>query len=291
MIDSTKFNVYFFREKTQEEVNFKTINEYFIALGNTSLEPGSDKAVFSYHLSRFDVNLEFILTKASAVPSLDRLNPKYLEIKIHCEFPLVLPSYIAKKMFEVIKNFSIHFHYFVYSEMFEDVTTYQNELLVAAFSRAKKHYLTKYQSISSLYYNVPETKLNQVLFYVDEQLSLQQTLSSKLIYCPNYIYLKNEINEIILGFEWQEGTAVIIPPQTDIVVYSNETKSKVYRLSEVILKINKYLIRIPGFLDSARMINPKKKKKVARIMKKLKLKEVEDKLLIVVKDKILDNME
>lgn len=272
----SKYNLHFFKEKHQD-ILVDNLVRYFRSRANYQILTIDNELVFKYTHPLFKYHAEFRLTPKSIVPNLYKLNSRFLNINMHFNISLLMPSYIANILFLEVKDFIKHFKLYTYNNLFEDVLSFKIELLNKTYEMLKTSFVENNPLILEDYYLVPKTKLQSILKYEDEVEALKKHYEGQDIEIPSYVFLKkgDEVKNTIWLYD---QSATIFPPYTDLIIYKYLDSTKVILYDEVKEILNKQLESVPGFLLGSKVLLEKQAKKAHKKIKKAKLSDVDIKI-------------
>ncbi|RJX23589.1 MAG: hypothetical protein C4537_08195 [Acholeplasma sp.] len=267
------FNIHFFKEKTRK-IDIEQLIAHFESIEGIRVEMDDRSVRFIYTHPRLQHDAMFLITPKSQVPDIYRLSPKFLDLNFHLEMPILTPDYLARHLFEMVKQVSDRFGFHVYNEMFEDVLPFKMDVVLKVFDMVKKAYINKNPILLQDYHIVNKEKLNGILRYLDDMAELQNYYKELETYVPKYHFLATEKNELTIGIEWKEHTLTVFPPHLDYVFYRLNNEIKIIRYDELYPLIDKILVDVPGFIKGTKVIQKKTASKIYRIMKKTKFTKV-----------------
>ncbi|VEU82382.1 hypothetical protein [Acholeplasma hippikon] len=270
----SQFYLHFFKEKSRT-IDMEQVIEHFESEEGFEVEM-DDKAVrFLYSHPRLGYVCAFYITRKSQVPNIQRVSPKYLEVNFHLELPILSPNYFVKHVIQLVKKVCDKFDLFVLSEMFNDVLEFNADRIFRVYQMVKKAYLEKYPEEQDKYYFFREEKLNSVLRYMDEMVSLQAYYDDLDTIVPKYHFIKDEEDNPYLAVEWKENSLTVFPPYVDYLLYRQaDDMVKVIDYNEFLKKTEKLLLDVPGFLQGTKVVSKKANKKLNKIARKGKFTPV-----------------
>lgn len=276
-----KYVLHFFKEQTRK-FDFEQMLSFFDEIPEAKEDENN-----SEHKNEFKIlydnptlttKAEFVFSKKSTVRDLHRLNPKFLDVNMRLEIPVTTTTFAAKYVFEIAKKLAEEFDFYVYNEFFKDIILFRMPTVIKSFELTKENFKEKYNYLLEDIYFCSQDKLNDILKYVNEQYALQRYYRDQGIYVPNYYIIVDEEGTLHFATHWQEGQLTVFPPQIDYVYYSinKATKTEVIPYPELMAKIEKFTVNVPGFLENTKVItNKKHNKRIMRILKKAKFTDVE----------------
>lgn len=270
----SQFYLHFFKEKSRT-IDMEQVVEHFEAEEGYEIEMDDKSVRFLYSQPNLGYVCAFYITRKSQVPNIQRVSPKYLEVNFHLEIPILSPNYFVKQVIQQVKKICDKFNLYVLSEMFNDVLEFNSDRIFRVYQMVKKAYLEKYPEEYDKYYFFREEKLNGILRYTDELVSLQSYYDDLDTIVPKYHYIKDEENNPYLAVEWKENTLSVFPPYVDYLLFrESDDMVKVIDYNEFLKKTDKILLDVPGFLQGTKVISKKAGKKVSKIGKKHKFSPV-----------------
>src|SRR5690554_3062382 len=289
-----KYVLHFFKEQTRK-FDFEQMLSFFDEIAETKEDENnnehSKEFKILYNNPILSSKAEFIFSNKSAVRDLHRLNPRFLDVNMRVEIPIITTSYAASFIFEIVKKLTEEFNFYVYNDLFKDIIELRMPTVIRSFELTKENFKEKYNYLLEDIYYCPKDKLNDVLKYVNEQYSLQRYYRDQEIYVPNYHIVVDEDNKIYFAMHWQEGKLTVFPPHLDYVYYNtnNATKTTIIPYYELIAKIEKLTTNVPGFLENTKVIeNKKNNRRVIKTLKKAKFTNVEKNLKRINLNQIID---
>jgi len=267
------FNIYFFKEK-QRNIQIEEIINFFEEIGDCRSSSSEDEFKYTYtHPVLNDYSCSFILSKKSVVPEIYRISPKYLDLKFRIEFPILTPTYIAVGFLNIVKKLTQIFGYYVYCEFFKDAIAFKIDIVQSTFELVKDYYLKKYQDNLNEYDFISKDRLTSILRYIDEMSALKTYYSDLKINVPEYHCLKDNQNKLCFAIEWKDLTATLVPSQVDYVFYKHAGVVSIYKYSEILELINKYLLDVPSFISGTKITPENNLRKISKTVLKSKLEK------------------
>lgn len=262
------FYIHFFKEKSRQ-LDMVEVIEYFERIEGIEVEMDEKSVRFIYTHPRLGYSCTFFITPRSQVPNIQRLSPQYLEVNFHLKLPIFSPNYFVKQVIQMIKKVCDHFNFFILSEMFEDVLSFNAERIFKVFEMVKRAYIEKYPDEASKYIFLKEDKISGILRYIDEKPALQAYYDDLDTLLPRYYFIKDEQDIPYIATEWKEQETIVFPPYLDYVLFhQTDGVIKVISYEELILKFNKQLLDVPGFLQDTKVIPKKYSKTINKKTKK-----------------------
>lgn len=289
-----KYVLHFFKEQTRK-FDFEQMLSFFDEIAearedeNNSEFSNQFKIIYSNPVLKSKA--EFIFTNKSAVRDLHRLNPRFLDVNMRVEIPVLTTTYAANFIFDIVKKLTEEFNFLVYNELFKDIIEYRTPTVLRSFELTKENFKEKFSYLLENIYSCQKEKLNDILKYVNEQYSLQRYYRDQEVYVPNYHIIVDENKKLFYAIHWTEGKLTVFPPHIDYVYYNtnNATKTTIIPYHELLAKIEKMTTNVPGFLENTKVIENKKNlKKIIKTLKKAKFTYVEKTFRRINLDQIID---
>ncbi len=270
-----QFNIHFFKEKSRK-IDLEQLIAFFENIEGFDVEMDEQSVRFIYTHPRLSYNALFMITPKSEVPDIYRLNPRFLDLNFHLEMPILTPNYVAEQIFDLARKVSDRFDFAIYNEMFEDVLSFKMDTVMKVFTMLKEAYMEKNPIILNDYYYLTTEKLHSIYRYLDDYQELQEYYQELNTYVPRYHFLSTDNKKLAVGIEWKELSLTVFPIHVDYIFYRIEQSIKVYDAASVYELIDKYLIDVPGFIKGTKVMPKKMNKKIHKIIRKAKLKELND---------------
>lgn len=285
-----KFKLHFFKEKVRT-LDFEKILSFFDDYPEATLLPtkADDLEVkILYHLPIINLKAYFVLSKKSNVAEIYKLSPQYLDVNFRFEISLLTPNFSAKLVFEVVEKLIKTFELFCFNYLLEDVMEYKREVILRSFEIAKQNFKDKHQYELTDYYYFPESKLNDCLKYLYEQYDLYRFYKEQEVIVPNYLIIKDENERIYFAIDWKENTKTVFPPHLSYIFYTFGNEKRILPFEEVMAKLERFTVSVPGFIENTKVIAVKKIKRVHKIVKKIKVTPINYKFKQVLLKQLID---
>lgn len=245
--------------------------DFFETIEGMEVEMDEKSVRFLYTHPRLGYTCAFFITPKSQVPNIQRLSPQFLEVNFHLRLPILSPNYFVKHVIQLIKKVCDRFNFFVLSEMFEDVLSFNAERIFKVFEMVKRAYVEKYPNEANNYVFTKEEKLSGILRYIDEKDALQSYYDDLDTLLPKYYFIKDEQEQSYIATEWKEHDTIVFPPYLDYLLFhQTDGVIKVISYVEFVEKFKKQLLDVPGFLQDTKVIPKKNSKSINKKTKKMK---------------------
>ena len=284
------FLLHFFKEKSRS-FDYERLLSFFDEVSEAKMADVSETSSevrIEYRHPVLRTKADFIISRKSTVHDIYKLDPQYLDVNFRLEMPLMTPFYSAKKVFDIVDKLCKEFNFAVYHNLFEDVLKFKMEVVEKVFDIDRKKYREKYGYQLTNYYYYPDHKLNDCLKYVDEQYDLHRYYKELDVYVPNYFVVVDDQDKVHFTVEWRENTLTLFPPHIDYIYYRVGLENKILPYDEVMAKIEKMTVSVPGFLQNTKVIEHKALKKVMKILKKSKFTLINQSLVHIEIDQVMD---
>ncbi|MDY0346511.1 MAG: hypothetical protein RBQ70_02465 [Acholeplasma sp.] len=284
------FLLHFFKEKSRS-FDYERLLSFFDEVSEAKMADVSETSSevrIEYRHPVLRTKADFIISRKSTVHDIYKLDPQYLDVNFRLEMPLMTPFYSAKKVFDIVDKLCKEFNFAVYHNLFEDVLKFKMEVVEKVFDIDRKKYREKYGYQLTNYYYYPDHKLNDCLKYVDEQYDLHRYYKELDVYVPNYFVVVDDQDKVHFTVEWRENTLTLFPPHIDYIYYRVGLENKILPYDEVMAKIEKMTVSVPGFLQNTKVIEHKALKKVMKILKKSKFTPINQSLVHIEIDQVMD---
>lgn len=282
-----KFQIFFFKENTRSFdsealVSFLLENEWIEAVNE------DDQFALNYSNKLIGLDFSFIFSKVSRVPDIARLSPKYLDLDCYVEFDMLLPMFKVATITNIIEKIASRFNFLIYNYLFEDVTSFSNDIIKQAYDRArriyKEKYLVEYQGLTY----VSKVKLDAYYKYLLDAKSTNEYYNNKYLFLDAYFGLNHTTSNVVFVSKFRLDCALIIPPNVDIVEIEVNGVKSLYNYKEIEVLIKKHIKEFPGFVGNTKMIEESSLKKVKKIISKLKVQPLLDRITVIEKESLID---
>ncbi len=264
-----QFKFYFLKEGTRVFDRTELLT-YFQANSNVTLEKNGENRDYTYHHPILDFDAHFILSSKSAIPHLERLNPKYFDVNFRVEFDIKLPTYCVELILDMADEIAKMFKFSVYNESYEDVITFKKNILAKTFDVWKNAYKSKNEEEIASYSRLDSTLLSQIYNYILRKPKLEVLLDRNKIQLSDYFFMRTDKSRsAFVCMAWDGENSFIIPPGIDILYYSDSKVKKYIAMQELSTKANKYFKIIDGY-SNIKIVDDKVVGKLKKIILKSK---------------------
>lgn len=285
-----KFIIHFFK-KEERTIDYEKIISFLEAypeIKHVVNETTDSEFKFLYRQPILKSEAFFVFSKKSTVFDIHRLNPLYLDVNFRFEMPITAAYYNAEIVLKIVQELTKEFNFYVYNSLLSDVSEFNFKKVFEIFKHAKEQYKEKYSYQLKDVYFYPDSKFSSCLKYIKEQYDLQLYYREQNVYVPNYYIVADETDNVHFTIQWQEGKKTMFPPNIDYVYYIRENKTLLIPYIELMAKLEKYTINVPGFIENTKVIDEKKIKKVTKLLKKAKFTVVNKKFKKIEIEQIID---
>lgn len=263
------FKFYFLKEGTRVFDRTELLT-FFQANPNISMDRKGEDRDFIYHHPILDFTAHFILSSKSAIPHLERLNPRYLDVNFRVEFDIILPTYCVELVLDIAEELAKMFKFYIYNESYEDVVAFRKNTIVKTFELWKNAYKNKNEEEISKFSRIDSASLAQIYNYILRKPKLEVLLDKTKINIPNYFFMRTDKSRTaFVCMSWDGMTPFIIPPGIDILYYDDTKFKKYIAMTELCLKGEKYMKIIDGY-SNIKMVDIKSVSKLKKLIMKTK---------------------
>ncbi|MDE5715260.1 MAG: hypothetical protein K2I42_03915 [Anaeroplasmataceae bacterium] len=281
------FKFYYLKEGTRifDRTDLLT---YFQANPNISIEKRGDERDFIFHHPILDFTAHFILSSKSAIPHLERLDPKFYDVNFRVEFDIKLPTYCVELILDIAEELAKIFKFVVYNESYENAVPFRKNALAKTFEIWKNAYKNKNEEEVASFSRIDPTSLSQIYNYILRKPKLEVLLDKNKIQISDYFFMRTDRSRTaFVCMSWDGNTPFIIPPGIDILYYSEPRNQKYIAMDELCSKADKFLKPIDGY-GSIKMVDAKCVSKVKKIITKNKFAPLTVELKEINLNEILD---
>lgn len=278
---------YFFKEnlrfydKADVLAFFEAIPEITITNVNEEYHLIYDNKVLNY-------KAKFIIGNKSVVPNIQTLNPAFYDINIRLELSLMLPIYKANLLFKICGELCQRFNFFIYNELYEDVSPFRINMLVQAYTKIKQAYKMKYEEEFMQYYKCNANILETVYDYTINKDVIVSKIQDENLVGLDYVFLGEKGNRNIkLGVRYDGFSPFVLPAYLDYIIYLDK-EVRFIKADEFINKCSKLLKVADTNVFGVTYTVQKDIKKLQKILEKSKFTLVTTPFVEVDEQKILD---
>lgn len=243
---------------------------FFQANPNISIERRGEDRDFVYHHPVLNFDAHFVLSSKSAIPHLERLNPRYFDVNFRVEFDITLPSYYVELILDIAEELAKMFKFVVYNESYEDVISFRKNTLIKTFDIWKNAYKNKNEEEISKYSRIDPASLSEIYNYILRKPKLEVLLDKTKIEISNYFFMRTDKSRTaFVCMTWDGYSSAIIPPGIDIFYFNDGKNQKYIAMTELSVKADKLLKTIDGY-GNLKMIDIKSVPKLRKLLIKAK---------------------
>ncbi|MCR5786439.1 MAG: hypothetical protein K6G28_01900 [Acholeplasmatales bacterium] len=280
------FRYYFLKEGNRvydksELITFLKANPY-IRLEDEGM---IKKAI--YHNPNLKLDATFVFNNKSIIERIERLNPKYLDLNIYVEIPVLTNTYKVNRIIDIIQEICFRFDFAVYNEYFEDVSKFDRSLLVSVFNLVKKAYKKRYEDEFVAYSKINPDLLDNIYAFLDNKAQIETETDLKAL---NYVFLReNDTRNAYTCLDLTFDQGFLIPPACKLARYIKDGKYVVISYEELIKKIGKYCKNVTNLSSlNVLAVEDKYVRKINKVLTKTNFDKVIVPLSEVELDQILD---
>lgn len=261
---------------------------FFQANSNVTIEKRQEDRIFVYHHPILDFSANFILSSKSAIPHLERLNPRFYDVNFRVEFDIKLPTYFVELILDIAEEIAKIFKLVVYNESYEDVVTFRKNTLVKTFEIWKNAYKNKNEDEISYFSRIDATSLSQIYNYILRKPKLEVLLDKNKVQISDYFFMRTDKSRTaFVCMEWDGYIPFIIPPGVDILYFDEPKYSKYIAMAELLNKADKLIKSIDGY-GNIKLVDSKNVAKLRKLIIKTKFAPLTVELKKINLNEILD---
>jgi hypothetical protein len=280
-----KFRYYFFKENTRTYDKAELLT-YLEAQPYVTLKTDGDIKKAYYNNTVLNFNALLVINNKSIVPNIDRLDPKYLDLKIYCEFDVLTNTYLVDRFIDMIEVICKRFDFCVYNEYFEGVSQFKRSLMIHAFEVVKQGYKNKYEEEFVNYSRLDKKSLNKIYAFEEIKQSLNEEDEGKIL---PYVYFKEKgSRNVYVGLLIDSDAPFILPPCAELIKLKRDDDYIIISYQDFYKKVSKYLEIVDSNLYDVLKVKEKNMRKVRKLLIKTKFDFVKVPMEEVDFNKILD---
>lgn len=265
------FKIHFFKEKSRV-IDIDELMTYFEK--KQYIKEMSDRFLkFTYEHPALKTSFYFTLTPKSTVPDIYRLNPKFLDVNFDISLPVLMTKFMLEIALSDMYAFSKHFNLALYHPLFEDVSPYDQDMIVEVFYMFQKAYIKKHPQHLDQFTRMDKDVLYNMSTYTNDIVALKQYFNDANTYVPKYQVIKCD-EEVIVGFMFNQDVLTVIPPFATVCLYRVFDQIVTIDLKHFEPIIDKYFTKVPGTIQGTRVLLKKYSKHMRKFMNKLPYNEL-----------------
>ena len=263
------FRYYFFKEGTRlydvaDLISYFNANPY-IDMGKKN----ESEKVAHYFNPTLDFACDFIIATKSSVPNIERLNPRYVEVNLKVEFNVLLPTYDVDVILNMCEDICKMFNFYVYNEVFEDVSPFGRSLMLKAFDIVKLAYKNKYPQDVANFYRLDKETLGKVYDYLQQSSIISDLLKVENVIVPKIIfYAVDGKRKIYTAIEIDAAEPFVFPLFVDMVRIVNSEHDMFISSEELYAQTHKLFHPIESSISNLYYTMPREIKKINKILNK-----------------------
>lgn len=275
------FRYYFFKEGSRlyevaDLISYFNANPYIDIMNKNESEK-----VAHYFNPSLEFSCDFVIASKSSVPNIERLDPKYVEVNLKVEFQVLLPTYDVDLILNMVEDICKMFNFYVYNEVFEDVSPFKRSLMLKAYDIVKLAYKNKYPMEIASYFRLDKDSLNKVYDYTQQRSIIVDLLKTDNVCVPTIAYFAVDgKRKVYTAIEINSNEPFVFPIFVDIV---HVLDTNMYISSEELYEHTKKCFHsIESSLNGLYYTTSKEMKKITKVLHKtnfspliLELKKVE----------------
>lgn len=203
---------------------------FFQANPNISIEKKGDDRDFIYHHPILDFKAHFILSSKSAVPHLERLNPKYFDVNFRVEFDITLPTYSVELILDIAEEIAKMFKFAIYNESYEDVVVFRKNTLAKTFEIWKNAYKNKNEDEISRFSRIDPASLSQIYNYILRKPKLEVLLDKNKVQISDYFFMRTDKSRTaFVCMSWDGDTPLSFPQELIFFISTIQSTENILR--------------------------------------------------------------
>ena len=260
---------YFFKEGTRlydvaDLISYFNANPYI-----DMVKKNESEKVAHYFNPTLDFACDFIIATKSSVPNIERLNPRYVEVNLKVEFNVLLPTYDVDVILNMCEDICKMFNFYVYNEVFEDVSPFGRSLMLKAFDIVKLAYKNKYPQDVANFYRLDKETLGKVYDYLQQSSIISDLLKVENVIVPKItFYAVDGKRKIYTAIEIDAAEPFVFPLFVDMVRIVNSEHDMFISSEELYAQTHKLFHPIESSISNLYYTMPREIKKINKILNK-----------------------
>lgn len=272
---------FFKNNSDHKRIDFQEVLAFFEEIPNFQIFYTEDVVEIEYSDKEFGLKYSYLITKKSRVDQIYKLNPSFSNINFLLQFPIMIPSFLAKEIFALAQKLCKKFELGVYNKLFEDVSPFNLVNLVAFYEDQKKKCIEENGLVGRIAYE--GSKLSDICAFQRQVEKLVEYYHNEVI--VDLVYAIRQVDaeegeEPIQGtcYSWQVGTPTLFPPHVDFINVKSDEEDFFVRKDLLVKVMDRKLIGITDFIsDDMYILKAKQAKGSKKFVKKLLKNEIDAK--------------
>lgn len=283
------FKFYFFKEGTRsyevaDLLSYFASNPYIDVLNKNENEK-----IARYYNPTLGFKAEFVIANKSIVPGIERLNPRFIDVNLRVEIPVLVPTYDLSLIINIVEDIAKMFDFYIYNEIYEDVSPVKRSMMIKAFQIVKQAYKKKYPEEISKFYRLEEENLNLVYDYLQQISLLKDLLKEEEIKVPTISYYAVEgKRKVYTAIEVSKFEPFVFPAFVDMIHVTDSKMDMFISAEEFQMKTKKYFHQIESSVNNLFYVSYREMKKINKILTKANFSPLILELIPVDFKKVLD---
>lgn len=282
-----KYELFFFKENTRA-FDVEALIEFLLEDENMEMVKEEDKVSIVYKNKLISLDFNLIFTRMSRVPDLSRINAKYLDLDFYVEIDAILPMFKLDMIIGYVEKICTRFNFLIYNVLFEEPTTFRRDIINQSYDIVRRNYKEKFPMEYSALNYIMKNKLEGYYKYIVDAKSINTYYNNQYAFLNLYFAKNLTFNQVNLVVELSLESATIIPPFVDIIAIEVNGMKQYYDYRGFLDKTSKYIVDLPGFIGNTKKIDAKSIKKVKKIVNKMKLTPILDKMEKINEESLID---
>lgn len=233
------------------------------------VKKNESEKVAHYFNPTLDFACDFIIATKSSVPNIERLNPRYVEVNLKVEFNVLLPTYDVDVILNMCEDICKMFNFYVYNEVFEDVSPFGRSLMLKAFDIVKLAYKNKYPQDVANFYRLDKETLGKVYDYLQQSSIISDLLKVENVIVPKItFYAVDGKRKIYTAIEIDAAEPFVFPLFVDMVRIVNSEHDMFISSEELYAQTHKLFHPIESSISNLYYTMPREIKKINKILNK-----------------------
>lgn len=275
--------IHFFRDNELPKLDFASFFSFFDAYENFKVfYIENNEMEIEYRDPDFQFSYRYLVTKNNRVANIYRLNPKYTNVNIMLELPLLISSYLAKEILSLAEKICQKFNLVIYTGSFPDVKPFSMADMMVLFTESRAAMIAESGMSGKLY--MASAALDAASRY--------QRLVVKLVSLLKARYPEDEIQVPVvtlladagsgtygLATSYELGTSSLIPlePSFAFVRVIDEGSSYIVSAHDFMATMGRSLVPVENVIPGVYDLHGRNVRLARKLALKLRKHEIIDK--------------
>ncbi len=265
--------IHFFRNRNLKRIEYDKLINYFTDMPSFRRYDADDFVELLNLDENFELSYRFLITKRSRVNSIYNLSPDFVNINFLLEFPLLIPSVMAREILKLTQEMCKIFELETYYNGIQNIEPFNMVKLINYFETERMLYLEKNKVVDKYFFN--KDKLSTICKFQQNIDNLRDIYKDDYKVNRYKIMVNPNNDDVVISVGWQLGTPMVFPPYLTHVQIEDDNNLPIMIPADIFFKYtSKYLTEVKEFLPEMYLLKAKQAQKVKKYLRKFKKESI-----------------